>query len=55
MDHCSVNHRLTTSCEVVRSIKRGEDIDRVLRKIGLTESTWEDVKIKYLKLSAGGI
>jgi hypothetical protein len=40
---------------VVRSIKRGEDIDLVLKKIGLTESTWEDAKIKYQKLSAGGI
>jgi site-specific recombinase XerD len=40
---------------VVRSIKRGEDIDLVLRKIGLTESTWEDAKIKHQKLSAGGI
>jgi site-specific recombinase XerD len=40
---------------VVRNIKRGEDIDLVLRKIGLQESTWEDAKIKYLKLSARGI
>ena len=40
---------------VVRSLKRGEDIDLVLRKIVLTESTWEDAKIKYLKLSEGGI
>ena len=40
---------------VVRSLKRGEDIDYVLRKIGLSESTWEDARIKYLKLSAEGI
>jgi site-specific recombinase XerD len=40
---------------VVRSLKRGEGIDLVLKKIGLTESTWEDAKIKYQKLSAGGI
>jgi site-specific recombinase XerD len=40
---------------VVRSLKRGEGIDHVLRKIGLSESTWEDAKIKYQKLSAGGI
>jgi site-specific recombinase XerD len=40
---------------VVRSLKRGEDMDNVLRKIGLSESTWEDAKIKYQKLSAGGI
>jgi len=40
---------------VVRSLKRGEAMDTVLRKIGLQESTWEDAKIKYLKLSASGI
>jgi hypothetical protein len=40
---------------VVRSLKRGEAIENVLKKIGLTESTWEDAKIKYQKLSAGGI
>jgi hypothetical protein len=40
---------------VVRSLKRGEAIEKVLRKIGLSESTWEDAKIKHLKLSAGGI
>lgn len=40
---------------VVRSLKRGEAIDNVLRKIGLSESTWEDARIKYQKLSAGGI
>ena len=40
---------------VVRSIKRGEDIEQVLRKIGLVETTWEDAKIKYEKLSAGGM
>jgi site-specific recombinase XerD len=40
---------------VVRSLKRGEGIDNVLRKIGLSESTWEDARIKYLKLSAEGI
>src|SRR5256885_5868564 len=40
---------------VVRSLKRGEGIESVLRKIGLNESTWEDAKEKYLRLSAGGI
>jgi site-specific recombinase XerD len=40
---------------VVRSLKRGEGIEHVLKKIGLTESTWEDAKLKYQKLSAGGI
>ncbi len=40
---------------VVRSLKRGEGIENVLRKIGLNESTWEDAREKYLRLSAGGI
>ena len=40
---------------VVRSLKRGEGIENVLRKIGLSESTWEDAMEKYLKLAMGGI
>jgi site-specific recombinase XerD len=40
---------------VVRSLKRGEGIEHVLRKIGLKESTWEDAKEKYQKLAMGGI
>jgi hypothetical protein len=40
---------------VVRSLKRGEGIEHVLRKIGLRESTWEDAKEKYVKLAMGGI
>jgi len=40
---------------VVRSLKRGEGIEDVLRKIGLSEMTWEDAKEKYLKLAMGEI
>ena len=40
---------------VVRSLKRGEGIEGVLKKIGLSETTWEDAKEKYLKLAMGGI
>jgi site-specific recombinase XerD len=40
---------------VVQSVKRGEGIETVLRKIGLYEATWEDAKEKYIRLSAGGI
>jgi len=36
---------------VVRSLKRGEGIENVLKKIGLSETTWEDAKEKYLKLT----
>ncbi|MDQ3975222.1 MAG: tyrosine-type recombinase/integrase [Thermoproteota archaeon] len=39
----------------IRQLKRGEGIERVLQRLGLSESTWEDAKIKYEKLSAGGI
>src|SRR5947199_1000007 len=40
---------------VVRSLKRGEGIEGVLKKIGLSETTWEDAKEKYLKLAMGGL
>jgi site-specific recombinase XerD len=39
----------------VRQLKRGEGIERVLARLGLSETTWEDAKVKYEKLSAGGI
>jgi site-specific recombinase XerD len=40
---------------VVRSLKRGEGIENVLRKIGLSESTWEDAREKYLRLAGRAI
>jgi integrase/recombinase XerD len=39
----------------IRQLRRGEGIERVLMRLGLSETTWEDAKIKYLKLSAGGM
>jgi integrase/recombinase XerD len=39
----------------VRQLKRGEGIERVLQRLGLSETTWEDAKEKYVKLSQGGI
>jgi site-specific recombinase XerD len=39
----------------VRQLRRGEGIERVLLRLGLSETTWEDAKMKYQKLSAGGI
>jgi len=36
----------------VRLLKRGIPIERVLKKLGLNPSTWEDAKEKYLKLTA---
>jgi site-specific recombinase XerD len=39
----------------IRQLKRGEGIEKVLQRLGLSETTWEDAKIKYEKLSKGGI
>jgi len=39
----------------VRQLRRGEGIERLLLRLGLSETTWEDAKVKYQKLSAGGI
>jgi integrase/recombinase XerD len=39
----------------VRQLRRGEGIERVLQRLGLSETTWEDAKAKYMKLSQGGI
>ena len=39
----------------VRALKRGDGIDLILTRLGLSESTWEDAKEKYLKLATGGI
>jgi len=36
-------------------LKRGEGIEGVLKKIGLSETTWEDAKEKYQKLAMRGI
>jgi integrase/recombinase XerD len=39
----------------IRQLRRREGIERVLMRLGLSETTWEDAKIKYQKLSTGGI
>jgi site-specific recombinase XerD len=39
----------------IRQLRRGGGIERVLERLGLSETTWEDAKIKYQKLNAGGI
>lgn len=40
---------------VVRSLKQGVKLEDVLQKIGLTDSTWEDARKKYMKLAAVGL
>jgi len=37
----------------VRVLKRGEGIEKVLTRLGLSPTIWEDAKEKYVKLSAG--
>jgi site-specific recombinase XerD len=39
----------------IRQLRRGEEIEWVLLRLGLSETTWEDAKVKYEKLSKGGI
>src|SRR5688572_12563725 len=39
----------------IRQLKRGEGIERVLMRLGLSETTWEDARVKYEKLAKGGI
>jgi hypothetical protein len=39
----------------IRQLRRGAGIERVLMRLGLSETTWEDAKIKYEKLVKGGI
>jgi site-specific recombinase XerD len=39
----------------IRQLRRGERMERVLERLGLSETTWEDAKIKYQRLSAGGL
>ena len=45
---------LRDTCAVWQ-LKRGEGIERVLSRLGLSETTWEDAKIKYEKLAKVGI
>ncbi|MGH7203735.1 MAG: tyrosine-type recombinase/integrase [Candidatus Levyibacteriota bacterium] len=40
---------------VVRCLQRGEEIETVLVKIGLSEATGEEAKVKYLKLAGKAI
>ena len=39
----------------IRQLRRGEGIERVLMRLGLSETTWEDARVKYEKLAKGGI
>jgi hypothetical protein len=58
-DHTGVKKKVSAqilrdTC-AVRQLRRGEEIERVLLRLGLSETTWEDAKVKYQKLSAEGL
>lgn len=53
--HKKVTASILRDTCAVRAHKRGEGIERVLTRLGLSPSTWEDAKEKYLKLAAEGI
>jgi hypothetical protein len=36
----------------MRMLNSGEPIETVLTKLGLSDTTWEDAKAKYLKLTS---
>ena len=40
---------------VVRSVKWGAKLEEAMRKIGLSESSWEDARVKYTRLASGGL
>lgn len=45
-----VSPQLLRDTCAVRLLKHGEAMETVLQKLGLTEATWEDAKLKYAKL-----
>ncbi len=49
--HKRVSAQMLRDTCAVRCIKAGEPIEAVLRKLGLSEKTWEDAREKYLKLT----
>jgi site-specific recombinase XerD len=53
--HKRVTAQILRDTCAVRQLRRGEGMERVLQRLGLSETTWDDAKIKYQKLSAGGI
>src|SRR5688572_30665214 len=38
----------------IRQLRRGEEIEQVLMRLGLSETTWENGKVKYEKLAKAG-
>ena len=50
-----VSAQILRATYAIRQLRRGEGIERVLQRLGLSETTWEDARMKYEKLAKGGI
>jgi site-specific recombinase XerD len=53
--HKKVTAGILRDTFVVRSVKRGMKLEDALRKIGLSEATWEDARLKYVRLASAGM
>ncbi len=53
--HKKVTAGILRDTFVVRSVKRGAKLEDAMRKIGLSESSWEDARIKYTRLASRGM
>jgi hypothetical protein len=53
--HKKVTAGILRDTFVVRSVKRGMKLEDALCKIGLSEATREDARLKYVRLASGGI
>lgn len=53
--HKKVTAGILRDTFVVQSLKHGAKLEDVLKKIGLSESSWEDARLKYMRLASGGL
>lgn len=53
--HKKVTAGILRDTFVVRSVRRGVKLEDAMRKIGLSESSWEDARMKYTRLASGGM
>lgn len=53
--HKKVTAGIMRDTFVVRSLKQGAKLEDVLRKMGLSDSSWEDARLKYTRLASRGI
>lgn len=53
--HKAVTAGILRDTFAVRSLRAGESMEKVLTKLGLSPTTWEDARVKYEKLASGGL